>query len=123
MLFRSEFGAPVALEGEASISASSSKRTGPTRVLWAIHDVGEERSAKKFINDTSRRLYGSDSRDVQIDGADAYFGTDGMRFATVVYSRGRYVFEVLVSGTDDAPVQYRDVAVNAAKAFGDEPRR
>lgn len=117
------FGAPVALDGEASISASASRKTGPTRILWAIHDVGEESSAKKFMNDTSRQLYGSDSRDVEIDGADAYFGTDGMRFATVVYSRGRYVFEVLVSGTDGAPADYRDVTVSAAKAFGDGPRR
>lgn len=117
------FGAPVALEGEASISASASRRAGPTRILWAIHDAGKERSAKEFLNSTSRRLYGSDSGDVEIDGADAYFGTDGMRFATVVYRRGRYVFEVLVSGTDDAPVRYRDVAVSAAKAFGEDPRR
>lgn len=117
------FGAPVAFEGEASISASASRKSGPTRILWAIHDAGEERAAKEFTKETSRQLYGSDSRDVEIDGADAYFGTDGMRFATVVYSRGRYVFEVLVSGTGDAPAHYRDVAVNAAMAFGDEPRR
>lgn len=117
------FGVPVALEGEASISASAPRKSGPTRILWAIHDAGEERAAQEFKNDTSRQLYGSDARDVQIDGADAYFGTDGMRFATVVYSRGRYVFEVLVSGTDDAPADYRDVAVDAAQAFGDDPRR
>lgn len=117
------FGMPVALEGEASVSASASGKVGPTRILWAIHTVGSKSEAREFINRTSRQLYGSDAGDVQIDGADAYFGTDGMRFATVVYSRGRHVFEVLVSGTDDAPAGYRDVAVGASKAFGDTPRR
>lgn len=117
------FGMPVALEGEVSVSASASRKTGPTRILWAIHDVRSKAGAQEFMNGTSRQLYGSDAQDVDIEGADAYFGTDGMRFATVVYSRGRYVFEVLVSGTDDAPAGYRDVAVGASMAFEDTPRR
>lgn len=112
-------GTAVALEGEASLSASASGKTGPNKIVWAVHDTGSRRGAQDFISDTSKKLYGSDARDVRIDEVDAYFGTDGTRFATVVYSRGRHVFEVLVSGTDDAPAGYRDVAMAASKAFGD----
>lgn len=114
-------GTPVVMGGEASVSGSSAGKSGANRVVWAVHDTGSRDGAKNFIEKTSRTLYGSDAANVTIDGADAHFGTDGTRFATVAYSRGRYVFEVLVSGTDGAPAGYREIAIGAAKAFPDSP--
>ena len=40
---------------------------------------------------------------MSIDGAPGYFGTDGTRYATYVYVRGRYAFEVLVTGNGRNP--------------------
>lgn len=114
-------GGVVALEGGASVSGMPVSSSGVTRVLWAIHDGKTVEGASAFIENTSKESYGSDASSVVIDGASAYFGTDGTRYATVVYSRGRYVFEALVSGDDGAPAGYRATVVSAAKAFADRP--
>ena len=46
----------------------------------------------------SKKSFDKDGTSVSIDGAPGYFGTDGTRYATCVYVRGRYAFEVLVTG-------------------------
>ena len=56
---------------------------------------------------------------MSIDGAPGYFGTDGTRYATCVYVRGRYAFEVLVTGNGKDPKELRTLAQEAAKAFQD----
>lgn len=115
-------GTPASLGDSASLSGSATGRgTAPTRVVWSINDAGSAKSADEFVTKTSRNLYGSDSADVTIDGVAGYFGTDGTRFATVVYTRGRYVFEVVASGDAAKPVEYRQVLLAAASAFKDSP--
>lgn len=115
-------GAPSGLGDEAVVSATpKSGDVKVTTIVWSVHDAGSAKEADRFIERTSTTLYGSDRQRVTIDGASAYVGTDGMRYASAVYVRGRYVFEVLLSGTDGAPAGYRSTAVEAAKAFEDSP--
>jgi len=115
-------GAPVVLGGSASLSGSSADSEATvTRVVWSINDAESAEKAQDFVKKTSRELYGSDSADVTVDGATGYFGTDGTRFATVVYTRGRYVFEVVASGSSADPMEFRQVALDAAASFKDAP--
>lgn len=115
-------GSAVELDGEVSLSATPDNAGARVqRIVWAVHDAGTRDGAAAFVSKTSEVLYSKDVSSAVIDGATAYVGTDGTRYASAVYTRGRYVFEVLVSGTDGAPAGYRDVAVAAAKAFADTP--
>jgi hypothetical protein len=92
-----------------------------SRCVWTVHDRGKPSEAKAFVEDVSKELYASDAAAPTIDGVPAYFGTDGTRFATVVYVRGRYVFEVVLTKLDGSPEQLQGEAEAAAKAFPDKP--
>lgn len=92
-----------------------------TRAVWAVHYRDSEAKAKEFVEKVSKSLYAKDAKSVPVDGATAYFGTDGSRFATVVYVRGRYVFEVVLTTLDGKPAALSGEAQGAAKAFPDAP--
>jgi hypothetical protein len=112
---------PQVTGAEAQISGEPA--TKGVRVIWAVHDRGSVSAAAKFITAVSKRAYAKDAQSASIDGASAYLGTDGTRYATAVYVRGRYVFEVLVSlATPSADIkQALPIARDAAVAFPDTP--
>lgn len=111
--------------GDSPDVTVSARPTGPpgdvTLALWAVHDRKTAKGAADFITNTSKKAYPKDGTSVSIDGATAYFGTDGVRFATVTYVRGRYVFELILTTTSGAPKQQKSLAEAAAKAFPDKP--
>ncbi len=84
-----------------------------------MHYRASKADAQAFVEQTSKSLYPKNGKTVSIDGASAYFGTDGTRFATIVYVRGRYVFEVVLTTLDGKPSALNNEAGNAAKAFPD----
>ena len=113
---------PVKTKADASRSGSPKRATDvASNILWSVHDVKTVSAAHSFVTKTSSMLYGSDKASVTVHGITAYFGTDGTRFATVVYTRGRYVFEVLVTANAVAPSKLQTLAVTAAGAFTDPP--
>lgn len=116
------FGSRV---GDAPDVTVSARPVGPpgvvTLAVWAVHDRKTAKGAADFITNTSKKAYSKDGASVTIDGAPGYFGTDGVRFATVTYVRGRYVFELILTSTSGAPKQERSLAETAAKAFPDKP--
>lgn len=114
--FPSKSGKDVVLSGTAA-----SANDPATHVLWAVHAVGSQAAARSFIDKTTAQTYPSDKSTAVVDGAVVYFGTDGTRFATVSYTRGRYVFEVVVTGNGVAPKTLKSLAVKAAAAFKDAP--
>lgn len=93
------------------------------RIAWGVRDRQTESAAKSYITKTSRTLYSKNPDDkIQIDGASAYFGTDGTELATVAYVRGRYVFEVVVvAEKQGSPESMKSLATEAARAFADSP--
>jgi hypothetical protein len=113
---------PPQVQGtEAQVSGDPA--TKGVRVIWAVHDRGSAAAAAKFITAVSKSAYSKDAKTDTIDGASAYLGTDGARYATAVYVRGRYVFEVLVSlATPSADIKSAlPMARDAAVAFPDSP--
>lgn len=112
---------PVAkTDTDVSVSARAKSAAMPaSHVVWAIHDMGTPAAAKGFLTHTSRNLYPSHPATVNVDGVQGYFGSDGSRFATVAYVRGRYVFEVLLSATGPDPDALQSLTVSAAQRFGD----
>ncbi len=109
----------TATEGQVS----GDPTTPGVHVLWAVHDRGSTSEAPKFITNVSKRAYAKNGTTASIDGASAYLGTDGVRYATAAYVRGRYVFEVIVSigNTSMDLKQAIAMARDAAAAFPDAP--
>ncbi|MDZ4169492.1 MAG: hypothetical protein U1E26_07540 [Coriobacteriia bacterium] len=113
---------PVVMGGDADVSADPVSPDAPAyRVAWAVHDRQSNDGAESFIAKTSKVVYPkASSQKIVVDGAPAYFGTDGRELATVVYRRGRYVFEVVVvAKTQGDPSKLQPLAVLAAKEFVD----
>lgn len=105
---------------DVTINGSPTSAASPlSRSLWSVHDKGDAKNAKAFIEKTSKRAFRQDAGSVTVDGAQAYFGTDGTQFATMVYVRGRYVFEVIVTVVGGDPAAQKGLATEAAKAFPD----
>lgn len=107
----------------ADAQVSADPQTKGARVIWAVHDRGTASAAAKFISAVSKRAYPKNAQTVSIDGATAYIGTDGVRYATAAYVRGRYAFEVIVSlatpSTNMSPAL--QMAREASAAFPDTP--
>jgi len=103
------------LAGEANAQGSNFRS-----IIWAVHDRKDEASAQKFLDGVSKGLYSKDQASVNVRGVTGYFGTDGTRFATVAFRRGRYVFEVLVASSGP-PADAKALAEKAAAAFPAAP--
>ena len=82
--------------------------------------VDPRRAAQKFLDGVSKGLYSKDPAVVTVRGVTGYFGTDGTRFATVAFRRGRYVFEVIVTSSGP-PADAKALAEKAAAAFPAAP--
>lgn len=105
---------------DANVSAAPAQVGAPvTNVLWTVHDRGTASKADVFLTSVSKKLYSKDTAQLHINGVAAHFGTDGQRFATVAYVRGRYVFEVIVTARE--PAGARELASQAAAGFSVKP--
>lgn len=106
--------------GDADISGTPSKNgTGITTVVWHVRDYVTDAKAAQFLTLTTKKLYPNDGAQVVVNGANAYFADDGNVLASVEYTRGRYVFEVIVTAHN--PGTIKDFAVQAASAFPTQP--
>jgi len=113
-------GTKSAVGDDATVSGSpSTPDLIGSRAVWSVHYRKSDKEAAEFVSDVSKSLYSKNPKNVNVDGAKGYFGTDGTRFATVVYVRGRYVFEVVLTSLDGKASALELEAGNAAKAFPD----
>jgi hypothetical protein len=111
----------VVAEGPDAQVPADPTRDGPStvvrRALFSVHDRETPADAQAFVNNVTKTAFPENAAQVQVNGVDAYFGTDGARFATISYSRGRFVFEVIITAEDGAPGALVDVVIDAASAF------
>lgn len=91
-----------------------------TNILWLVHDRKTAAKAAKFITTASEVMYPRDVAAVKVNGVPARFATDGKHLATVTYTRGRYVFEVVMTSAQ-SPVKQQAAVLAAATAFGTTP--
>jgi hypothetical protein len=115
-------GPSQVLGADATRSGNSTDAASPVaRALWAVHDLSSASKAKTFVSKVSKSLYPKDPGTVTIDGISAYFGTDGTRFATVSYVRGRFAFEVVLTSSSGSPSALKSDATKMAEAFPTKP--
>jgi len=116
------FDRPVQLGSDMTVSGAVVPREpGITKVTWTVHDMKSPSGAASFVTKTSKQLFSKNVASVTIHGVRAHFGTDGTRFATVAFVRGRYAFEVLVSVEGMSPKAAKAIATKAATAFPATP--
>lgn len=110
---------PTQTQGSDSTRAGNPKDPASlvTRALWTVHDRESSSNAIKWQNEISKSLYSKSADSVTVNGVTGYFGTDGARFATVSFVRGRYVFEVVLTSSTGAPADLKALATQAAEAF------
>lgn len=110
---------PTQTQGSDSTRAGNPKDPASpvTRALWTVHDRESSSNAVKWQNDISKSLYSRNADKVTVNGVTGYFGTDGARFATVSFVRGRYVFEVVLTSSTGAPADLKAATTQAAEAF------
>jgi len=114
-------GTQTVVEGDATVSGSPNQPDlAASRAVWTVHDRKTPQSAKVFIERVSKSLHPQDAQSVVVDGVSGYFGTDGTRFATIAFVRGRYVFEVVLTSLDGKPAALRGETEKAASAFPDK---
>lgn len=115
-------GQPTASNSYGSVSATAVKASAPaSHVEWEVLDRTSATGATTFVNTSKTKLYTQDGADTTVNGVSAYFGTDGKTFAAVVYRRGRYVFQVVLTAPKGSPGSLKTVAEQAAAAFPTAP--
>lgn len=113
-------GTPEASANDADTLAEpvdSALRAKLTRAIVAVHDLGTSAKAATFITRTSKRGYPDDATNVAVLGKAAYFGTNGHNAATIVFVKGRYVFETILTTTSGSPKNLLDAASTLARAY------
>jgi hypothetical protein len=87
-----------------------------TVVVMTVLDKKTETGARDYVAQIER-AYPRDGESVRIGSYSGRFGTDGSRLAAVVFSRGRYVFEVVATASRPGPTAVKDIALAAAATF------
>jgi len=106
----------------ASLSADPAEKALQDRVshaLFAVHDLKSTAAANKYLTKVSKPVYPKNAAKVDVGGYPGYFGTDGTTKATIVYVRGRYVFETIITTVSQPPGSLKDVATAIAPAYRD----
>ena len=114
-------GAVAKSGSDVVVAATPSGSASAQRILWAVHDRGSTSAAKTFITKVSKATFPVDAGNVSVHGVQGYYGTDGIRFATLAFARGRYVFEVLGTASGSDPGLLHGTVVDAALAFPASP--
>ncbi len=70
--------------------------------------------AKRGVEQQVKRTHGKDAATLSVNGHDAYFGTDGRRFAAIGFTDGA-VMVALELTTDKSPQNLRSLAEQVAK--------
>jgi hypothetical protein len=114
-------GASQIIAPDATVAGEpDASGSGFTNILWAVHDRGSESAAQQFVDGLSNGLYSKDKAPVNVRGVTGTFGTDGTRFASIVFRRGRYAYEVIVTSSTN-PLDAKALAEKAAAAFPAAP--
>ena len=110
-----------ASERGADVTRAGSPKEGGTpvsSVLWSVHDRGSKKNAGTFIGKVTKRAFPKNGASTTVNGVAGYFGTDGTQVATVVFAKGRYVYEVNASAVPGVnPSKARAIALKVAEVF------
>lgn len=115
-------GQRIVIGPDAVISATAANsKSQASHVEWTVHDRTSVTGANTYMTKVTKTVYPKDSSSVTINGVSGSFGTDGDQFAAVVYRKGRYVFEVVLTAPSGSPGDLKQLATQAAASFPTAP--
>lgn len=82
-------------------------------VLFSAHDQGTSTNARLFVERVVKVAFASEGSLLSVAGVPAYFGRNG-QVGEIGFVRGRYAFEVAVSGGSATTGQLTSMAVSLA---------
>jgi hypothetical protein len=85
-------------------------------VVMSVLDKGSDAQARGYV-DQIDRAFPANGEAITVGTQQARFGTDGSHLASVVFSRGRYVFETVATASRPDPSKIRDITIAAAATF------
>jgi hypothetical protein len=88
-----------------------------TIVVLTVFDKKTVAGALSYV-DKFPTAYSKDLGTVTLGTLSGRFGTDGTHLAAIVFSRGRYAFEIVGTVTRGAPRDVKQLVIQAAQAFG-----
>ena len=88
-----------------------------TIVVLTVFDKKSDAAARTYV-DQFQRAYSKDLSTITVGTLAGRFGTDGSHLAAIVFSRGRYAFEIVATATRGAPIDLKPIVLQAAQAFG-----
>jgi hypothetical protein len=106
--------------GDAASAQTAFEPQGrsPVNLVTAtVFDRKTAAGAQKFLTGVTKRVYSKSGTTVNVAGHPGWFGTDGDRLATIAFTNGRYVYEVIVSVPGGNPAAQRAVADRVAVSF------
>jgi hypothetical protein len=107
-------------QNDASVGGQPRAASAPAgAITWRVRDSQSQAEAAAVVSAYGKSKFSHGSTPLIVNGVNAYYGADGAGSAVVAYTRGRYVFEVVVIAKQPAISQ--DVAENAAAAFVTNP--
>lgn len=87
--------------------------TAVSVVLFSVHDRASRTGANDFVNKVVKVAFSKNGSSVTVSGVPAYFGMNG-HVGEIGFARGRFAFEVAVTGGSVTPTQLRSIALALA---------
>lgn len=85
--------------------------------VMTVIDSGSTKEARSYVSGLDRAGYTLDRKDVKVGDMTAKYGRDSFGHASVVYSRGRYTFEVVATLVDPEKAGIDGAVASIAVAF------
>lgn len=85
--------------------------------LATVHNGGTLSGAEQFINRVDKVGFPQDARNTTVNGYAAYFGTDGVTYATLAWAKGVIVYELQAHASAGNPADLEADLRGIAAAF------
>jgi hypothetical protein len=91
------------------------------RILLSVHDRGSAAKATEFVSTQLRVLYPQARARVTAGASTAEFGSDGRLYGAVLFARGRFAYEVVMTASGPDPSKLKDMGDTVADSFPAKP--
>lgn len=104
-------------EGYASRNYRPDSQATMQSLQATVHAAGTQNGAEQFITRVDRAVFTKNAKETTVNGYSAYFGTDGVTYATLAWAKGAIVYELQAHSTAGNPAGLENELVSVAASF------
>lgn len=86
-------------------------------LLVTVHSTGAQAAAEQFIIRVDQVAFSKNGKNTTVNGYSAYFGTDGITYATLAWAKGTIVYELQAHSSTGNPADLESDLAALAAAF------